>query len=40
MTGQFTGRHGITDWIGAATGEAGAKKAAIIRCCPPIMLIT
>lgn len=22
MTGQFTARHGITDWIGAATGEA------------------
>ena len=22
MTGQFTARHGITDWIGAASGEA------------------
>jgi arylsulfatase A-like enzyme len=22
MTGKFTGRHGITDWIGAKTGEA------------------
>jgi len=26
MTGQFTARHGITDWIGAATGEDWQKK--------------
>lgn len=26
MTGQFTARHGITDWIGAATGEGWQKK--------------
>ena len=26
LTGQFTARHGVTDWIGAATGEAWAKN--------------
>lgn len=26
MTGQFTARHGITDWIGAPEGEAWRKK--------------
>jgi arylsulfatase A-like enzyme len=26
MTGQYTARHGITDWIGAASGEQWAKR--------------
>jgi arylsulfatase A-like enzyme len=35
MTGQFTGRHGITDWIGAATGEAWRKKGRHNKVLPP-----
>tara|TARA_R110002049_G_C9164872_1_gene561351 strand:- start:762 stop:2369 length:1608 start_codon:yes stop_codon:yes gene_type:complete len=26
MTGQFTARHGVTDWIGAASGEQWTKR--------------
>ncbi|WP_036841274.1 sulfatase [Polaribacter sp. Hel_I_88] len=26
MTGQYTARHGVTDWIGAETGEAWGKR--------------
>lgn len=35
MTGQFTARHGITDWIGAKTGEAWREKNRESQLLPP-----
>ena len=35
MTGQFTARHGITDWIGAKTGEAWREKNRKSQLLPP-----
>ena len=35
MTGQFTARHGITDWIGAKTGEAWREKKRYSKLLPP-----
>lgn len=35
MTGQFTARHGITDWIGAKTGEAWREKKRMSKLLPP-----
>ncbi|GGG51238.1 sulfatase [Croceivirga lutea] len=35
MTGKFTARHGITDWIGAAAGEAWRKKGRFNKLLPP-----
>lgn len=35
MTGKFPARHGITDWIGAPTGEAWRKKNRYNRLLPP-----
>ena len=34
MTGQYTTRHGITDWIGEASGEAWAKKGRNTKLLP------
>lgn len=35
MTGQFTSRHGMTDWIGALTGEDWRKMNRHSRMLPP-----
>lgn len=35
MTGQFTPRHGITDWIGAASGAEWRKQGRHTRLLPP-----
>ncbi|MEL6943996.1 MAG: sulfatase [Bacteroidota bacterium] len=35
MTGKFTARHGITDWIGAKTGEAWREKKRYNQLLPP-----
>jgi arylsulfatase A-like enzyme len=35
MTGQYTARHGITDWIGAPTGEAWRKYGRHNKLLPP-----
>ena len=35
MTGKFTARHGITDWIGAPVGEAWRKKGRFNKLVPP-----
>lgn len=35
MTGQFAARHGITDWIGAKTGEAWREKNRKSQLLPP-----
>jgi arylsulfatase A-like enzyme len=35
MTGQFPARHGITDWIGAASGEEWRKQKRFNRLLPP-----
>jgi arylsulfatase A-like enzyme len=35
MTGQYTARHGITDWIGAATGAEWRKKGRHNKVLPP-----
>ncbi len=35
MTGKYPTRHGITDWIGAATGEAWRKRGRHTRVLPP-----
>ncbi|MFT7029306.1 MAG: arylsulfatase A-like enzyme [Marinoscillum sp.] len=35
MTGQFTARHGITDWIGAKAGEAWRKQGRKNQLLPP-----
>lgn len=35
MTGQFPSRHGITDWIGAETGESWRKKGRQNKLLPP-----
>jgi arylsulfatase A-like enzyme len=35
MTGKYPTRHGITDWIGAATGEAWRKRGRHTKVLPP-----
>ena len=35
MTGKFTARHGITDWIGAPTGIEWQKKGRFSKLLPP-----
>ncbi|MEM8765684.1 MAG: sulfatase [Bacteroidota bacterium] len=35
MTGKFTARHGITDWIGAPTGTDWRKKGRFNKLLPP-----
>ncbi|MEM9887878.1 MAG: sulfatase-like hydrolase/transferase [Bacteroidota bacterium] len=35
MSGKFTVRHGITDWIGAKTGEAWREKERFNKLLPP-----
>ncbi len=35
MTGKFPVRHGITDWIGAKTGEAWSKTGRVTQLLPP-----
>lgn len=35
MTGQFTARHGITDWIGARTGEGWRQQGRHNKLLPP-----
>jgi len=35
MSGKFPARHGITDWIGAATGEAWSKRGRATQLLPP-----
>lgn len=35
MTGKFTARHGITDWIGAKTGEAWRSRKRYDKLLPP-----
>lgn len=35
MSGKFTARHGITDWIGAKTGEAWSKRGRATQLLPP-----
>jgi arylsulfatase A-like enzyme len=35
MSGKFTARHGITDWIGAATGENWRKANRFTQLLPP-----
>lgn len=35
MSGKFPARHGITDWIGAATGEAWSKTGRATQLLPP-----
>jgi len=35
MTGQFPARHGITDWIGARTGEEWRKQGRFNKLLPP-----
>lgn len=35
MTGKFTARHGITDWIGALVGEEWRKKGRFNQLLPP-----
>jgi arylsulfatase A-like enzyme len=35
MTGKFTARHGITDWIGARTGEEWRKAGRFNKLLPP-----
>jgi len=35
MTGKFTARHGITDWIGAPTGKEWRKKGRFSKLLPP-----
>ncbi|MEM8524326.1 MAG: sulfatase [Bacteroidota bacterium] len=35
MSGKFTARHGITDWIGAKTGEAWREKGRHNQLLPP-----
>jgi len=35
MSGKFTARHGITDWIGARTGEAWRKQGRHNQLLPP-----
>lgn len=35
MSGKFTARHGITDWIGAKTGEAWREKGRYNQLLPP-----
>ncbi|AZQ59167.1 DUF4976 domain-containing protein [Maribacter sp. MJ134] len=35
MTGKFTARHGITDWIGAPAGEEWRKKKRFNQLLPP-----
>jgi len=35
MTGKFPARHGITDWIGAATGEEWRKAGRFNQLLPP-----
>lgn len=35
MTGQFTARHGVTDWIGAPEGEAWRTKKRHTKMLPP-----
>ncbi|HCE58386.1 MAG TPA: sulfatase [Prolixibacteraceae bacterium] len=35
MTGKFPARHGITDWIGAATGEEWRKTGRFNKLLPP-----
>src|SRR5690606_27121031 len=35
MSGKFTARHGITDWIGAATGEEWRKQGRHNKLLPP-----
>jgi arylsulfatase A-like enzyme len=35
MTGKYPTRHGITDWIGAATGEAWRKRGRHTKLLPP-----
>lgn len=35
MTGQFAARHGITDWIGALTGEEWRRQGRHSRLLPP-----
>lgn len=35
MTGKYTPRHGVTDWIGAASGEAWRKQGRCSKLLPP-----
>jgi arylsulfatase A-like enzyme len=35
MSGKFTARHGITDWIGARTGEEWRKAGRFNKLLPP-----
>ncbi|WP_430931164.1 sulfatase [Saccharicrinis sp. 156] len=35
ISGKFPARHGITDWIGAKTGEAWSKKGRATQLLPP-----
>lgn len=35
MSGKFPARHGITDWIGAPTGEAWSKRGRATQLLPP-----
>ena len=35
MTGKFTARHGVTDWIGAKTGDEWHQSAPYTRLLPP-----
>lgn len=35
MSGKFTARHGITDWIGARTGEEWRKQNRYNKLLPP-----
>src|SRR5690606_20098016 len=35
MSGKFTARHGITDWIGAKTGEAWREAGRFNQLLPP-----
>lgn len=35
LTGKYTPRHGITDWIGAPTGEAWRKSGRFSKMLPP-----
>jgi len=35
LTGKYTPRHGITDWIGAASGEAWRKNGRYSKLLPP-----
>ncbi len=36
LTGKYTPRHGVTDWIGAPSGEAWRKTGRFSRLLPPV----